>query len=398
LANIITVSNQLIALNHDRMKTDHPIQIDAARRSSPSGKPVQIVSCHTSLHQARYVLNTIRELRASKGSIAVFARTKKELHSIRAALEDSAIPSIMAAENKGNIPLHRMREPLALISLIKQLQQVMITATRLQKEFKALACYEKNNPWCQVVEGVLDEWEEETNNKDRAPSEAVDFICEALHEHQRERTLDGGVYLSTVHSAKGLEFDHVIMLGSWERASSPMAREEERRVYYVGMTRARKTLTLCELENDSNPHAGMLNGRGVMRSQAGFFLDPPNHLLCLNYAMADLSSTWIGYPAFSGAIRRRIARLHPGSLICLEQREDESRVFMRDTDGGKVGALSSAASAEWKDKLQSIKEVRVHSIINWRKELLDQEPEKNCPDEWEILLLEIVSFNESPKR
>ena len=61
----------------------------------------------------------------------------------------------------------------------------------------------------------------------------------------------GTVTLMTCHSAKGLEFDHVYLLGM-EEDLFPMVRfdddeedmEEERRLCYVAMTRARKTLTL----------------------------------------------------------------------------------------------------------------------------------------------------------
>jgi len=392
-ANIINVSNQLIELNNDRMKTDHPIQINATRRSESLGKPVQIVRCQNPLQQARHTLNEIKQFKESESSIAVFARTKKELHAIRAALDYAKLPSIMAAENKGNAPLHRMREPLALISLVKGLGQTTTTATRLQNEFQALECYEKNNPWCQLVEGILREWEDETNNNDRAPVEVVDFIYEALHERQRERGSDGSIYLSTVHSAKGLEFDHVIILGNWEKSADITEQEEERRIYYVGMTRARKTLTLCELENSSNPHTGVLEGRGVVRSKAGMLTDPPDDSLNLNYAMLDLSRVWIGYPAFAASIRRRITKLRPGSLVRLGKNDDENRIFVKDLVGQKVGALSNAACSEWGGNLQSIKEVRVHSIVNWRKDLLDQEPVKNCPDDWEVPLLEVISFD-----
>src|SRR5256885_2898346 len=60
-----------------------------------------------------------------------------------------------------------------------------------------------------------------------------------------------GVTLITLHSTKGLEFDHVFLTGM-EEGIAPHSRalneekgiEEERRLVYVGMTRARKSLTL----------------------------------------------------------------------------------------------------------------------------------------------------------
>jgi len=59
-----------------------------------------------------------------------------------------------------------------------------------------------------------------------------------------------GVTLITLHSTKGLEFDHVFLTGM-EEGICPHSRstnedkgiEEERRLVYVGMTRARKSLT-----------------------------------------------------------------------------------------------------------------------------------------------------------
>ena len=60
-----------------------------------------------------------------------------------------------------------------------------------------------------------------------------------------------GVSLMTLHSAKGLEFDRVYIVGVEDgllpygsSAEDEADLEEERRLFYVGMTRARKKLSL----------------------------------------------------------------------------------------------------------------------------------------------------------
>jgi DNA helicase-2/ATP-dependent DNA helicase PcrA len=57
-----------------------------------------------------------------------------------------------------------------------------------------------------------------------------------------------GVVLSTLHAAKGLEWDHVFLIGINDgilpMGEGSEAIEEERRLFYVGLTRARKTLRL----------------------------------------------------------------------------------------------------------------------------------------------------------
>ncbi len=64
--------------------------------------------------------------------------------------------------------------------------------------------------------------------------------------------------MMTLHNAKGLEFDHVFVVGM-EEGTFPHARsldehnlEEERRLAYVGITRAKKTLTLTHAKLRSN--------------------------------------------------------------------------------------------------------------------------------------------------
>jgi ATP-dependent DNA helicase UvrD/PcrA len=90
-----------------------------------------------------------------------------------------------------------------------------------------------------------------------ALSELVAFLAYASLEAGEGQTQAGedGVQLMTLHSAKGLEFPLVFLAGM-EEGLFPNAKsveeagrlEEERRLAYVGITRARQKLVLCYAE------------------------------------------------------------------------------------------------------------------------------------------------------
>jgi hypothetical protein len=74
-------------------------------------------------------------------------------------------------------------------------------------------------------------------------------------EHGLDAANDPPVKLSTVHSAKGLEADHVILSTQLSTAVGNAMRnpdhfDEECRITYVGVTRARKALTILDDADD----------------------------------------------------------------------------------------------------------------------------------------------------
>ena len=82
------------------------------------------------------------------------------------------------------------------------------------------------------------------------------FLDEIVLDQEREEEKQDdiekkkGVTLITMHAAKGLEFRHVYLIGLEEgllphdRSKAEGTIDEERRLLYVGITRARRTLTL----------------------------------------------------------------------------------------------------------------------------------------------------------
>lgn len=83
-------------------------------------------------------------------------------------------------------------------------------------------------------------------NRQRSLAEAALRRCdgdlEAAAEMLRTQPVDRNLHVGTIHSVKGMEFDHVIILGCnhdlWKDDS-----DENRRLFYVAITRARKSVT-----------------------------------------------------------------------------------------------------------------------------------------------------------
>jgi len=139
--------------------------------------------------------------------------------------------------------------------------------------------------------------EEELNRESGAKE-----VLRALAEHQKrstsglrgfldEMTLDRerdedkkddarGVTLITLHAAKGLEFPHVFLIGAedgllpHERSKSEGTVDEERRLFYVGITRAMKSLTITHCRHRTkfgsamycrpSPFLKEIEGEGVL--------------------------------------------------------------------------------------------------------------------------------------
>jgi DNA helicase II / ATP-dependent DNA helicase PcrA len=131
------------------------------------------------------------------------------------------------------------------------------------------------------------------------------FLDEMSLDRDREEDKEDkskGVTLITLHAAKGLEFPHVFLVGA-EDGLLPHSRslgegtlDEERRLFYVGITRARRSLTITHCHQRNRYGSTMpcspsrfleeIEGDGVEVKEYGEFLtEEPDE----DYAFAQFS-------------------------------------------------------------------------------------------------------------
>ena len=149
------------------------------------------------------------------------------------------------------------------------------------------------------------------------------------------------VLLMTLHSAKGLEFPHVYLAGmedgifpSYMTISSddPDEIEEERRLAYVGITRAKDDLTICYAK------MRMVRGETQMNAVSRFVKEIPEELMdnrppAPRFNPMDVPSskyTPVEGPAY---------RYKPTATLAPKRTAAENKPFIA---GGGIGALNAA--------------------------------------------------------
>lgn len=404
-ANIIFACNNLITHNLDRMKTDHPIQINDAKKMLPHGGnwqindplsrgKVQILQVQTLEQQGYAVLNEIKRLQNIEGHIdlnhcAILAREWKELDIVRSALESESLPINLNWGREGGFPsLTRIRENVLLLNYLKTKRTETLRGSSLLHFLPPNAS--QDNLWQFNLRALLKEWIEETCDSLQPASSIENYLYEALADQRRSKNLGNGIFLSTVHSVKGLEFDHVIILGTNWKTKIDTEIEEERRLYYVAMSRARETLSLFSVNTHVNPHINSLNGDFLHTREIEPYRVSKNLIYKYNLlGMDDLFIDFAGIKPVNHPTRKALRDLQLGAHITFENQNNNIELITKQ--GVSVGRLSKSAYKKWCTKFKTVQTAKVIALVRRYKDdnADDSFKQRLHGESWEVPLIEI---------
>lgn len=307
--NILDAANAVISKN-----TSHPIL--KLWTSNQAGEKIKLYSARNGLDEADYVVSEIQGLTAwgypLKG-IAVLYRTNAQSRVLEEAFLHSGIPYTLV----GGTRFYERKEIKDVLSYLRLIvnpkdtvskkRSVKLGKRRLEKfeEYKKELTDISGYTTLDLMDGILgktkylDLFAKETEenlarleNIKELRSVAAEFpditdflenvaLVEAEQEASRKNkdNLDK-VTLMTLHSAKGLEFPVVFIIGL-EEGIFPHSRslndksqlEEERRLAYVGITRAKEILYLCYASRR------LYFGEQISNPPSRFIIEIPENLL-----------------------------------------------------------------------------------------------------------------------
>ncbi|MYC93535.1 MAG: RecQ family ATP-dependent DNA helicase [Caldilineaceae bacterium SB0661_bin_32] len=402
-AHIIDAANSVIAPARQRMKTENPIHIDRARSKDPPGGlwtdldavaqgRVQILPVgDTPITQSQTVIAELKRLSGLAqdwdwSACAVVAREWSYLDPVRSLCELEGIPVQMANEEFSNV--WHLRETRTLVNWLRGRDYRLVNS----EDLKGWVDRQSPTPWTELLQEAISEYELETGGAETAVDQFVEWLAEwgrDLRPRQR------GLLLLSAHRAKGLEFDHVIVLdGGWNRPSSGEDADAPRRLYYVAMSRARQTLTLARFPG-AHPFQDVLrNSPSVLRRQAPAKLPPAAPELAQRYKQLSLRDVFLSYAGYrhpNHPLHSAIAALSPGDP--LQVQAGARRWELLDHNGMVVGQLAGNFKAPAGTRCAS---ASVLAIATWSREYSEPQYQSRLRcDTWEVVVPELVFKSDS---
>ncbi len=277
-------------------------------------------------------------------------------------------------------PYWRLREVQAFLAFIKAERSQMITAVAM----RGFLGQQKDNRWWRLILLGIETLEEELQGKPAPVTDVIEWLAEWMRDARQEQR---GLLLLTAHRAKGLEFDDVVILdGGWQRASPEGDQDAPRRLFYVAMARAKRSLAIVAMQR-RHPIVGDNISALLKRNVVGN--DNANSDCGLRYQMIDpsmMNLSYVGRLKPDHPAHEALAKLQTGDPIEIVDVKDHWQI--RTNSGVTVGRMARSYQPP---KGLSFVRGKVMAFIRWRKIDNDEEFRDRLHHEtWEVVLPELV--------
>jgi ATP-dependent DNA helicase RecQ len=375
---ILDAAQVIIEPHPGRLKHGERLDVDAARIDSPAGGRwedldpegmgrVNLITTHGLPRVAAATLDHIESLRRKDPAlrwedVAVLARTHEVIDVMRAACEARGVPHGFPPSREAGVSPFRVREVRALRDRLEEQRGQTLTASDCLRELDALG--DASSPWNAQLRDELVRVRSAWGRTRRTVGEHLRDLWEGLVETRGRSSPGGGLHLSTLHGAKGLEFPHVVLLdGRWTRHGSETS-DEARRLLYVGMTRARETLAFVALSPPSCPFVNEIaDWPEIVRREVSPDADPSWEQIHHGViGLEDLFIDYAGRRRSGDPIHRTLEILRTGDEVDLRCSENYVEVVAR---GIVIAALSSGSRDKWRSRVGRIEAARVLALV-WR--------------------------------
>ena len=395
-ANIVEAANMLIAPAAQRMKSGHDIVVNRSRRKDRPGGALErldpigrgrVQVLRVARDEAVQAVLAVRELERLKtqttdwtwAKAAVIARTWRQLGPVRSYCEARGIPVQAASDDPPSV--WRLRETQSLVDWLRGRSGAAVRVA----DIAGWMDRQPTGHWWSLLTEGLEHLFRELGDRETDRRDVIEWFAEWGRDARKRQT---GLLLLSAHRAKGLEFDDVVILdGGWDRPSNREYGDAERRLYYVAMTRARRSLALLSMDN-RHPFIGNLDGPAVAhRALDGKGLDVADCrkiYRTLNPSEVDLD--FAGRLADGHRALRSLDRIAAGDAVGLKQ--DGDRLLIVAQDGVAIGRLARKfAPPEGATFVEGV----VYAIITrYRSDSGEDFQAQLKRDRWSVVLPELV--------
>ncbi|MEA1786003.1 RecQ family ATP-dependent DNA helicase [Arenibacter sp. GZD96] len=351
-SNLVDFTNQYVTRIHHRLK-DIPI----IAKQTDNGK-IKLVRYQS----GNLITPLVHDLHTTEltGTTCVLTKTNEEALQITGLLLKNEMQARLIQTNDG-FSLYNLSEVRFFLSQLNLADDVFIISNDVWANAKReLINKFRNSTKLEVCTNIIKDFEA-TNPKKKYKSDLEVFIRESKLEDFFNENGET-IFVSTIHKAKGKEFDNVfLMLENFNPAT-----DEAKRQLYVAMTRAKQNLTVHINSN----FLDKLSAENLERIEDSEIYLPPKELV-MHLTYKDV---WLDY-----FVNRQhlISQLMSGNVLTLN---GDECLNLHGQSVLKFSQLFLRQIESLKEKNYMLKSVKVNFIVYWLKEGAEHEVKIVLPE------------------